>query len=135
MRNRIRKRADASGLNALKKPVNDGSVLRDDSTKGIPMTERCKKASISNFKKSNGSMKSNACEDTNKNNVGRDVKDHTRSVAEDVNHPPLNTHDATNKKEEAKTDECIDCMPSTSQVVVGFNHSWCYLIPFLFNKI
>ena len=72
MRNRIRKRADASGLNALKK-VNDGSVAKEDTNKGIPLKERGKKASISNSMKSNGSIKGHSCEDTNQNNLSRET--------------------------------------------------------------
>ena len=114
MRNRIRKRADASGLNALKK-VNDASVAKEDTNKGIPLTARVKEASISISRKSNGSIKCNSCEDTNQNNVGREMMNQSQKQGGAMNLGHLNNQDNTAKIEKPielqkiETQEIIYC--------------------------
>ena len=52
MRKRIRKRAEASGLNAVKKSVGtDGSSEKENTKHEIPLTTRCKPSSILKIKK------------------------------------------------------------------------------------
>ena len=59
MSKRIRKRAEASGLNTVKKSVGtDGSSEKENAKHEIPLTTRCKPSSI--LKK-----KANECEETN----------------------------------------------------------------------
>lgn len=112
MRNRIRKRADASGLNALKK-VNDASVAKEDTNKGIPLTERVKKASISISRKSNGSIKCNSCEDTNQNNVGREMINQSQKQGAEMTQGHLN-----NQNDAAKTEKSIELQKIETQVII-----------------
>ena len=117
MRNRIRKRADASGLNALKK-VNDASVAKEDTNKGIPLTERVKNASISISRKSNGSIKCNSCEDTNQNNVGREMINQSQKQGPEMTQGHLN-----NQNKAVKTEQAIALQRIETQVIIYCGYS------------
>ena len=116
MRNRIRKRADASGINALKK-ANDGSVAKEDPNKGIPLMIRCKKASISNSRKSNGSIKCNTCEDSNQN-----------IETETTNQDLLNTHNVNDKKVESNEIRGNEAISYQVKVDFNYHYFFCFAI-------
>ena len=84
MKNRIRKRAEASGLNVLKKPTaEDEESARDDTTiKGISFAPRCKLTSVSLILRKPICSSNNSYEEPKHNTQEKNIKDQNGETKE-----------------------------------------------------
>ena len=121
MRNRIRKRAEGSGLNALKKPTyaNEQSA-GEETTKGIPFTSKCKLTSISLFCRRGNDSTSSNCDDTKQHKIDRNTKEDAVKEIKQTDIPLINFHNSNNIAQEQEENENENRRKSISEVNIHF---------------
>ena len=120
MRNRIRKRAEASGLSAFKTNVlvDDKSSNPKHPTKNIRRTPRCKKISLVWFKEARDVTTNKSSDDPNQNNVNEvgSVKNTTEIEVTKISSP--NTNISNNLSETNKTDMSAKNADDSFKVII-----------------
>ena len=102
MRKRIRKRAEASSLNVLKRTVD---VQTEESTIGIGSRARCMINSVFAFKKTNSNVETclgSSHNDTNRNEIDVNVSDNNMDSIKNTKICNTKLKDADNKNTEVE---------------------------------
>ena len=117
MRSRIRKRAEASGLNALKKTAGeDEGSGREVTTTGLPLTSKCKLF----MRRENGSTKS-SCDDRKQITIDRSIKEDAVKDIKHTNIPLISTTNSNDIIQEQEEKENENSQQNKSEVIIYFH--------------